>query len=89
MRSLLHGPNCDAVQVGCEYCLQQETLFLATALLDRFLTNSKVRVTSMPQGLQAAQRGAGVTDGEHAFAGATEEQAAACERRLYADCRQA
>ena len=30
------------VEVACEYGLHQETLFLAIALLDRFLTHSKV-----------------------------------------------
>ncbi len=31
------------VEVACEYGLHQETLFLAIALLDRFLTHSKAR----------------------------------------------
>ena len=33
------------VEVACEYNLHQETLFLATALLDRFLSKAKVPQT--------------------------------------------
>lgn len=32
------------VEVACEYELHQETLFLAAALLDRFMSNTKVSV---------------------------------------------
>lgn len=42
------------VEVSCESCLHQETLFLATSLLDRFLSITTVSISSSSESFSKA-----------------------------------